>query len=40
VLEALAGDDPSTPEYLCVVELHDRPGAILATESSVTIRPL
>ena len=40
LLEAMARDDPNTPEYLCLVALDDREGAILRTESSVTIRPL
>ena len=40
LLEAMARDDPNTPEYLCLVALDDRQGAILRTESSVTIRPL
>ena len=40
LLEAMAKDDPDTPEYLCIVALDYRPGAILGTESSVTIRPL
>jgi hypothetical protein len=38
LLETLASDE--LPENLCIVELHDRPGSVLATESSVTIRPL
>jgi hypothetical protein len=38
LLADLGGDD--APEFLCVVELHERPGAILGAESSVTMRPL
>jgi hypothetical protein len=40
LLEAMARDDPETPEYLCIVALDDRPGPFVGTESSVTIRPL
>ena len=40
LLEAMARDDPDTPEYLCIVALDDRQGAILGTESTVTIRSL
>jgi hypothetical protein len=40
VLETLARDDLYPSDDLCIVELQDRQGPILATESSVTIRPL
>jgi hypothetical protein len=40
VLEALTSDESDAPDHLCIVELHDRQGALLATRSSVTIRPL
>ena len=40
LLEALARDDPDTPDYLCIVAFHDRQGAMLGAESSVTIRSL
>jgi hypothetical protein len=38
LLAELGGDD--APDFLCLVELHERPGAIFGTESSVTMRPL
>jgi len=40
VLEAWARDDGSIPDYLCLVELRSRHGAILGTDASVKIRPL
>jgi hypothetical protein len=40
VLEAWARDDGSIPNYLCLVELRSRHGAILGTDTSVKIRPL
>ena len=40
VLEAWARDDGSIPDYLCLVELRSRHGAILGTDTSVKIRPL
>lgn len=40
VLEAWARDDGSIPDYLCLVELRSRHGAILGADSSVKIRPL
>jgi hypothetical protein len=40
VLEAISREDGHLPAYLCIVEFDDRPGAILGTESSVTMRPL
>jgi hypothetical protein len=36
LLERLAG--PTVPEYLCLVEMRDRPGALLGAQTSVTIR--
>jgi hypothetical protein len=39
LLETWADDDPDTADSLCIVALHDRPGAMVGTESSVTIRP-
>ncbi len=40
VLEAWARDDGSIPDYLCLVELRSHHGAILGTDTAVTIRPL
>jgi hypothetical protein len=40
VLDAWARDDGSIPEYLCLVEFHSRHGAVLGTDSSITVRPL
>jgi hypothetical protein len=40
LLETMARDDTETPEYLSIVVFDDRPGAILGTESSATLRPL
>jgi len=40
VLDAWARDDGSIPEYLCLVELRSRHGAVLGTDSSITVRPL
>ena len=40
LLERLASDEPGTADYLCIVAFNDRPGAVMETESSVTIRPL
>ena len=40
LLEAWARDDGSIPDYLCLVELRSRHGAILGADSSVKIRPL
>jgi hypothetical protein len=40
VLEAWARDDPSIPDYLCLVELGSHHGAILGVDTSVKIRPL
>jgi len=40
VLEGWARDDGSIPDYLCLVELRSHRGAILATDTSVKIRPV
>jgi len=40
VLDAWARDDESIPEYLCLVEFRSRHGAVLGTDSSITVRPL
>ena len=40
LLEGHAMDDPDAPDYLCIVVFQDHAGAMLATESSVTIRSL
>ena len=40
VVEAWARDDGSIPDYLCLVEVRSRHGAILGTDASVKIRPL
>jgi hypothetical protein len=40
LLERLASDESETAAYRCIVALQDRPGALVASESSVTIRPL
>ena len=39
LLEKLSSNDPDTADFLCIVAFHDRPGAMVGTESSVTIRP-
>lgn len=40
LLEAMFRSDSQIPEYLCLVELRERPGALVETQSSVAIRPL
>jgi hypothetical protein len=40
VLEAWVREDGSIPDYLCLVELRSRHGAILGVDTSVKIRPL
>jgi hypothetical protein len=40
LLERLATNDPDMADSLGIVAFRDRHGAIVATESSVTIRPL
>ena len=40
MLEAWLSDDGSFPDYLCLVELRSRHGAVLGTDSSVKVRPL
>lgn len=40
ILEAMANDDPSLPDYLCLVEVHSKRGSLLGTDSSVKIRTL
>jgi hypothetical protein len=40
LLERLATDDPDLADSLSIVAFHDRQGAMVATESSVTIRPV
>jgi hypothetical protein len=40
LLETLSSNDPDTADFLCIVAFRDRPGAMVGTESSVTIRPL
>jgi hypothetical protein len=40
LLEAMFRSDSQLPEYLCLVELGDHPGALVGTQSSVAIRPL
>ena len=40
VLEAWTRDDGSLPDYLCLVEMHTRHGALLGTDTTVRVRPL
>ena len=40
VLEALAREDTTIPEWYCLVELDARHGAIVGMDTSITIRPL
>jgi hypothetical protein len=40
VLEAMACDDETVPEYLCLVELHSARGSVLGTDTSIKIRTL
>jgi hypothetical protein len=40
VLEAWVRDDGSIPEYLCLIEVHSRQGALFGTDTSVKVRPL
>jgi hypothetical protein len=40
VLEAWAAEDGTMPDYLCLVELRSRHGAILGADTAVKIRPL
>jgi hypothetical protein len=40
ILEAWTRDDAYVPDYLCIVEVDSRPGAIVGTDSSVRIHPL
>ena len=40
VLEALAREEASIPEYYCLVELDSRDGTIVGVDSSIKIRPL
>ena len=39
-LEAMASDDGSVPDYLCLVECRSRHGSLLGTDTSITIRTL
>jgi hypothetical protein len=40
VLEAMARDDETVPEYLCLVEFHSARGSVLGTDTSIKIRTL
>jgi hypothetical protein len=40
VLEAWAGDEGGFPDYLCLVELRSRHGAVLGADTSVKVRPM
>ena len=40
VLEAMAREDASVPEYLCLVDLHSNHGSVLGTDKSIKIRTL
>jgi hypothetical protein len=40
VLEAMARDDETVPEYLCLVEFRSAHGSVLGTDTSVKIRAL
>ena len=40
VLQGWARDDGTIPDYLCLVEVRSRHGAVLGSDTSVKIRPL
>ena len=40
ILESWACDDGTIPSYLCLVEVTSRHGPLVATDSSVKVRPL
>lgn len=40
VLEGWARDDGTIPDYICLVELSSRHGALFGADSSAKIRPL
>jgi hypothetical protein len=40
VLEAWTSPEAGLPDYLCIVELDSKPGAIVGVDSSVKISPL
>ena len=40
VLEAMASDDPSLPDYLCVVEMRSKHGSVFGSDSCIKIRTL
>ena len=40
VLEAMASDDASLPEFLCLVETRSAHGSILGTDTTIEIRTL
>lgn len=40
VIEAMARDDETVPEYLCLVEFHSVHGSVLGTDTSIKIRTL
>ena len=40
LLEAWTSEDRNWPDYLCLVELHSRHGALFGSDSSVKVRPL
>ena len=39
-LVELLWSDEDVPPYLCLVELHSRRGAIIGTDTTLTVRPL
>jgi hypothetical protein len=39
-IETMAREDGGIPDYICLVEFHSQPGAILGADSTVKIRPL
>jgi hypothetical protein len=40
VLEAMASDEPSLPDYLCVVEMRSNHGSVVGSDSCIKIRTL
>jgi hypothetical protein len=40
VLEGMARDDETVPEYLCLVEFHSVRSSVLGTDTSIKIRTL
>ena len=40
VLEAMARDDETVPEYLCLIEFQSAHGSVLGTDTSIKFRTL